>query len=158
MTWTQDFKSARGEATALSDIRDFSTLVSLAEKVGEGLQSGGVSSRQIRVLLSETTAGVSRIRRGRTLGMSTVVTLDKEQQNRAAQREAALLNISLVYNAGRDKSGAEGIAELKNLIGEMTSSVQTFEDFKVLRKFSEAVMAYFKFKDEQSKAQRGGRR
>lgn len=145
MTWTQDFKAARGPATALSDIQDFNTLVSLAETVGEELQRGSVSSRQIRVLLSETTAGVSRIRRGRTLGMDATAVLDEEQQNRAAQREAALLNISLVYNAGRAKSGEASIRQLTELMGEMTKAVQTFEDFKVLRKFSEAVMAYFKF-------------
>ncbi|MCD0170154.1 type III-A CRISPR-associated protein Csm2 [Deinococcus sp. 23YEL01] len=144
MSWTQEFKTARGDAATLSDIGDFNQLVSLAETVGRELQGGGVSSRQIRVLLSETTAGVSRIRRGRTLGIDTA-SPDRAQQDRAAQREAALLNISLVYSAGRAKSGETYIRQLTDLMGEVTGNVRTFEDFKVLRKFSEAVMAYFKF-------------
>lgn len=144
MSWTQEFKKARGDAATLSDIGDFNQLVSLAETVGRELQGGGVSSRQIRVLLSETTAGVSRIRRGRTLGIDTA-SPDRAQQDRAAQREAALLNISLVYSAGRAKSGETYIRQLTDLMGEVTGNVRTFEDFKVLRKFSEAVMAYFKF-------------
>lgn len=144
MSWTQTFKTARGDATTLSDIQDFNALVSLADQVGRELQGGGVSSRQIRVLLSETTAGVSRIRRGRTLGIDAT-SPDRAQQDRAAQREAALLNISLVYNAGRAKSGEAYIHQLTDLMGDVTGHVKTFEDFKVLRKFSEAVMAYFKF-------------
>lgn len=156
MSWTQEFKTARGDAATLSDIGDFNQLVSLAETVGRELQGGGVSSRQIRVLLSETTAGVSRIRRGRTLGIDTA-SPDRAQQDRAAQREAALLNISLVYSAGREKIGSQQIKSLKELVGEMTTAVKTLEDFKVLRKFSEAVMAYFKFNDEQNKSQRRGR-
>ncbi|GHG36695.1 hypothetical protein GCM10017784_33670 [Deinococcus indicus] len=144
MSWTQEFKKARGDAATLSDIGDFNQLVSLAETVGRELQGGGVSSRQIRVLLSETTAGVSRIRRGRTLGIDAA-SPDRAQQDRAAQREAALLNISLVYSAGRAKSGEAYIRQLTDLMGEVTGNVRTFEDFKVLRKFSEAVMAYFKF-------------
>ncbi|GAA5438210.1 type III-A CRISPR-associated protein Csm2 [Deinococcus aquaticus] len=144
MSWTQEFKTARGDAATLSDIGDFNQLVSLAETVGRELQGGGVSSRQIRVLLSETTAGVSRIRRGRTLGIDAA-SPDRAQQDRAAQREAALLNISLVYSAGRAKSGEAYIRQLTDLMGEVTGNVRTFEDFKVLRKFSEAVMAYFKF-------------
>ncbi|MFT2721104.1 type III-A CRISPR-associated protein Csm2 [Deinococcus sp. A31D244] len=144
MSWTQEFKTARGDAATLSDIGDFNQLVSLAETVGRELQGGGVSSRQIRVLLSETTAGVSRIRRGRTLGIDAA-SPDRAQQDRAAQREAALLNISLVYSAGRAKSGETYIRQLTDLMGEVTGNVRTFEDFKVLRKFSEAVMAYFKF-------------
>lgn len=144
MTWTQEFQKARGTAPTLSHIEDFNGLVALANTVGLGLQSDRVSSRQIRVLLSETTAGVSRVRRGRTLGINTD-TPDEAQQNMAAKREAALLNISLVYNAGRDKNGSGSIRELTDLIGAMTPHVQSFEDFKVLRKFSEAVMAYFKF-------------
>lgn len=155
MSWTQDFNTARGEAKTLSDINDFGELVKLAETVGRDLQSGGVSSRQIRVLLSETTAGVSRIRRGRTLGMLQD-NPTPEQQDKAAQREAALLNISLVYNAGRDKSGSASINQLTELMGAMTRHVSDFEDFKVLRKFSEAVIAYFKFYDDQPK--HGGRR
>ena len=153
MTWTQDFDAARGNAQTLSDIQDFNQLVKLADTVGKDLNADGVSSRQIRVLLSETTAGVSRIRRGRTLGMGQTLTeaekADKqkiaEQLDKAAKREAALLNISLIYNAGRDKKGNAGIKQLAELINNMTARVTTFEDFKVLRKFSEAVMAYFKF-------------
>lgn len=144
MTWTQDFQAARNNAKTLSEIEDFNQLVQLADTVGQGLQGEGVSSRQIRVLLSETTAGVSRIRRGRTLGVHTDM-VDEAQQNSSARREAALLNISLVYNAGRDKKGAGSIRELTSLVGAMTAHVHTFEDFKVLRKFSEAVLAYFKF-------------
>jgi len=148
MTWTQDFQATRQDARNLSEIEDFNKLVSLADTVGRGLGSGGVSSRQIRVLLSETTAGVSRIRRGRTLGLQTAsdtIQQDKAQQDKAAKREAALLNISLIYNAGREKSGGQDIKQLAELMGQMTAHVNTFEDFKVLRKFSEAVMAYFKF-------------
>ncbi|WP_174369239.1 type III-A CRISPR-associated protein Csm2 [Deinococcus sp. JMULE3] len=147
MTWTQTFKAARGDAQTLSELADFNPLIELAEQVGRDLQRDGVSSRQIRVLLSETTAGVSRIRRGRTLGMDAggTDTPPRDMQDRAAQREAALLNISLVYNAGRAKSGEHAIRQLTDLMGEVTRAVKTFEDFKVLRKFSEAVMAYFKF-------------
>ncbi|WP_339098190.1 type III-A CRISPR-associated protein Csm2 (plasmid) [Deinococcus sp. VB343] len=153
MSWTQDFNAARGNAAALSDIQDFSQLVKLAEAVGKDLNADGVSSRQIRVLLSETTAGVSRIRRGRTLGMGQMpaddARADKQQialqLDKAAKREAALLNISLIYNAGRDKKGNVSIKQLAELMEKMTAHVNTFEDFKVLRKFSEAVMAYFKF-------------
>ncbi|THF70979.1 type III-A CRISPR-associated protein Csm2 [Deinococcus sp. Arct2-2] len=144
MTWTQDFQAARKEAQSLSDIEDFSTLVKLAETVGQALQRDDVSSRQLRVLLSETTAGVSRIRRGRTLGLS-LSTPNREQQDKAAKREAALLNISLIYNAGREKKGTQSIKLLADLMGSMTGHVNTFEDFKVLRKFSEAIIAYFKF-------------
>lgn len=154
MTWTQDFQTARAGAAALSDIPDYEKLVKLAETVGKNLHVDGVSSRQIRVLLSETSAGISRIRRGRTLGLSG----QAGRQDEAAKREAALLNISLVYNAGRDKSGTEGIKKLTELIGAMTTHVRTFEDFKVMRKFSEAVVAYFKYAEEQAKASRGGRR
>lgn len=160
MTWTQTFEEARGDAQTLSELTDFNSLVKLAEQVGCELQQNGVSSRQIRVLLSETTAGMSRIRRGRTLGMDAGATdsvsqdeqdheekrkAARELQDRAAQREAALLNISLVYNAGRAKRGEQAIRQLTELMGEVTRAVKTFEDFKVLRKFSEAVMAYFKF-------------
>lgn len=144
MSWTQEFQTARGQARTLSEIEDFGGLVSLAEKVGRDLQADKVSSRQIRVLLSETTAGVSRIRRGRTLGMIQD-TPDAQGQDKAARREAALLNISLIYNAGRDKNGTASIRQLTDLLGTVTSHVHSFEDFKVLRKFSEAVMAYFKF-------------
>jgi CRISPR type III-A-associated protein Csm2 len=152
MTWKQDFESARQDARTLSDIGDFNTLVDLASRVGQELKQGNVSSRQIRVLLSETTAGVSRIRRGRTLGNPGLPeraaedpAAERDRQDRAAQREAALLNISLVYNAGREKNGAESIRQLTELVGSMGRHVQTFEDYKVLRKFSEAIMAYFKF-------------
>jgi len=149
MTWTKNFQDTRANAHSLSDIEGFRELVRLADTVGSGLKSGGVSSRQIRVLLSETTAGVSRIRRGRTLGLQAAdpetVQQDKTQQDSAAKREAALLNISLIYNAGREKSGGQEIKQLAELMNEMTSHVNTFEDFKVLRKFSEAVMAYFKY-------------
>ena len=148
MTWTQDFQATRQDARNLSDIEDFNKLVSLADTVGRGLEAGKVSSRQIRVLLSETTAGVSRIRRGRTLGLQAAadtIQQDKAQQDKAAKREAALLNISLIYNAGREKTGGQDIKQLAELMGQMTAHVNTFEDFKVLRKFSEAVMAYFKF-------------
>lgn len=151
MSWTQDFNAARGNAQTLSDIQDFDQLVKLAETVGRDLHADKVSSRQIRVLLSETTAGVSRIRRGRTLGMSQPSESEAgkqqiaQQQNKAAKREAALLNISLVYNAGRSKNGSGSIKQLTELMDKMTAHVNTFEDFKVLRKFSEAVMAYFKF-------------
>lgn len=144
MTWTQTFQATRRDARNLSDIEDFDGLVRLAETVGQELGRDKVSSRQLRVLLSETTAGVSRIRRGRTLGLSTP-TPDREQQDKAAKREAALLNISLIYNAGREKTGAQSIEALADLMGSMTGHVHTFEDFKVLRKFSEAVLAYFKF-------------
>lgn len=144
MSWTQDFQNARKDAKSLSEIPDFNELVKLANSVGLGLKNGDVSSRQIRVLLSETTAGVSRIKRGRTLGIQASDPT-AEQQDQAARREAALLNISLVYNAGRDKNGITSIKNLADLIGTMTPFVQSFEDFKVLRKFSEAVMAYFKF-------------
>lgn len=154
MTWTQDFQTARAGAATLSEIPDYGGLVKLAETVGKNLHTDGVSSRQIRVLLSETTAGVSRIRRGRTLGLAG----QPSRQDDAARREAALLNISLVYNAGREKSGTEGVKKLTELIGAMTDHVKSFEDFKVLRKFSEAIIAYFKFAEEQSKANRGGRR
>lgn len=141
MTWTQDFQAARAGVTTLSDIPDYRKLVELADQVGRDLQIDKVSSSQIRVLLSETTAGVSRIRRGRTLGLGG----QESRQDDAAKREAALLNISLIYNAGREKNGANAIRQLTDLIGEMSALVHTFEDYKVLRKFSEAVLAYFKF-------------
>lgn len=147
MSWKESLESAMGDAQSLSNIADFNQLVNLAERVGQDLQAEKVSSRQIRVLLSETTAGVSRIRQGRTLGMvnETGGLPDKAGQDKAAQREAALLNISLVYNAGRDKSGTAAIRQLTDLMGQITRRVHTFEDYKVLRKFSEAIVAYFKF-------------
>ncbi|MFD2608755.1 type III-A CRISPR-associated protein Csm2 [Deinococcus taklimakanensis] len=159
MTWTQEFQKARGTAPTLSHIEDFNGLVALANTVGQGLQRGEVSSRQIRVLLSETTAGISRIRRGKTLGAewdpNLVVQSDKtaqekrtirqEQENKAARQEAALLNITLIYSAARGKKGTAAIQDLAELLKVMTAHVRSFEDFKVLRKFSEAVMAYFKF-------------
>lgn len=152
MTWTQNFESARRDAKTLSDIEDFNILVDLANAVGRELYQDKVSSRQIRVLLSETTAGVSRIRRGRTLGSSGLPenaaedpSAERARQDTAARREAALLNISLVYNAGREKNGAGSIRQLTELVGTMGHCVQSFEDYKVLRKFSEAIMAYFKF-------------
>ncbi|SEJ92937.1 CRISPR type III-A/MTUBE-associated protein Csm2 [Deinococcus reticulitermitis] len=144
MSWTQDFNAARKDAKTLSDIEDFGALVKLADTVGRDLKGGDVSSRQLRVLLSETTAGVSRIRRGRTLGLAQDQP-NAAQQDRAARREAALLNIGLIYNAGREKNGGASIGQLADLMNAMTAHVGGFEDFKVLRKFSEAVMAYFKF-------------
>lgn len=137
MSWTQEFEQARGGAARLSDIRDFDRLVQLADRVGKDLCDDKVSSRQVRSLLSETTVGASRIRSGRTLGGGT--------PDEAAAKEAALLNITLVYAAGREKNGTASIRKLVDLIGTVTGHVKTLEDFKVLRKFSEAIVAYYKF-------------
>lgn len=145
--WLSEYKTLMGTARTLSDVTDMSGLVSLAEQVGEELASGGVSSRQIRVLLSETTAAVSRIERGATIGNQAPATDPAEkaaQRNRDAQREAALLNIALVYGAAR-ANDSDALKNVAALIKEMSIQVKTFEDFKVLRKFSEAVVAYFKF-------------
>ena len=64
MTWTQEFQAACKDARSLSDIEDFSELVKLADNVGQDLNSGGVSSRQLRVLLSETTRQASAVSGG----------------------------------------------------------------------------------------------
>lgn len=151
--WSSKYKALMGNKRMLSEIGDMGGLVSLAEQVGKGLSDGGVSTRQIRVLLSETTAAVSRIERGATIGSHAPVTDPAEkatQRNRDAQREAALLNIALVYGAARS-SGSKNDADLNALavlIREMSGDVKTFEDFKLLRKFGEAVVAYFKFYGE----------
>lgn len=145
--WLSEYKTLMGKARTLSDVTDMSGLVSLAEQVGEELVKAKVSSRQIRVLLSETTAAVSRIERGATIGNQAPTTDPTEkatQRNRDAQREAALLNIALVYAAAR-ANDSDALKNVAALIKEMSSQVKTFEDFKVLRKFSEAVVAYFKF-------------
>lgn len=148
MSWTQDFNDVMGQAGVLSDIADFQKLVKLADEVGSHLAAEKVSSRQIRVLLSETTAGVNRIRQGRTLGIGHINGNREEQRaqmDKAAQREAALLNISLIYNTARDKNGEGAIRQLTALMEQMTKKVTDFEDYRVLRKFSEAIIAYFKF-------------
>lgn len=150
--WLSEYKTLMGKARTLSDVTDMSGLVNLAEQVGEELVKAEVSSRQIRVLLSETTAAVSRIERGATIGNQAPTTDPTEkatQRNRDAQREAALLNIALVYAAARSggskKDTQLNLDALAVLVKEMSGQVKTFEDFKVLRKFSEAVVAYFKF-------------
>lgn len=150
MSWTQEFHKLRANAATLSEIQDFHALVKLAETVGRDLHADGVSSRQIRGLLSETTVGASRIRSGRTLGGG--------DQNTAAAKEAALLNISLVYAAARDKNGSASLQELTALIGEVSRHVKSFGDFKILRKFAEAIIAYYKFAENNSSGRRHGGR
>lgn len=140
--WKESYERLRGKSPSLGQIEDFAVLVELAEKVGRGLKDEKVSSRQIRVLLSETTAAMNRIKRGATLGFSSVSNNDAQQQNKAARREATLLNIALIYHTARVADNY-ALHDLVDLIKTMTSDVKTFEDFKVLRKFSEAIIAYF---------------
>lgn len=144
MTWTQRAKDIVTDK-GLSEIDDMNLLVSLANDLAQTLpdprKDDSVSSRQVRIILAESVAASSRIQRGRSLG-------SKGDKDADARKEASLMKIALVYAIGREKNNDSVKRKLQDLsacVNVLLESVKTYEDFKVMRKFSEAVMAYFKF-------------
>lgn len=142
MSWKDDYLRIAQGAHGLSDIQDLSRLVELAETVGKGLVDRGASAKQMRGFLSETNSASMRIRTGRSLGQKSTA---ETAMDTAARTEAGFLNASLAYAAGRDTKAKGSMEDLALLVRSMSGHVHTLDDFKVLRKFAEAIAAYFKF-------------